>query len=239
MPQTMGPTLTDAQVADYHEHGYVLVDDVFPQHELDTIHADLDAALAQRKQQDGGQKAPGSGWLMSLGRQTELTRQVCEDARLLDLISPLVYPGIAIYSAKLVTKEPFDDDVCHWHQDEAYYIKNSASDCRLSIYVALQDITEDMGCLRVIPGSHKDGLQDAETKEGGTCRLGMVNKPDTSKAIPVPMKAGSVLIFSALLQHGSPGNPTDKRRRAFIVSYQEATATGGNGQQWKILRAAE
>jgi len=31
---------------------------------------------------------------------------------------------------------------------------------------------------------------------------------------------------------------TGQRRRAFIVSYQEATAQGGNGAQWQVLRAA-
>jgi len=31
---------------------------------------------------------------------------------------------------------------------------------------------------------------------------------------------------------------TDQRRRAFIVSYQEATEQRSNGAQWHILRAA-
>ena len=31
---------------------------------------------------------------------------------------------------------------------------------------------------------------------------------------------------------------THQRQCAFIVSYEEATAQGGNGAQWHILRAA-
>jgi ectoine hydroxylase-related dioxygenase (phytanoyl-CoA dioxygenase family) len=59
---------------------------------------------------------------------------------------------------------------------------------------------------------------------------------DLSLAEPVVIKAGSILLFSAMLWHSSKGNQTDTIRRAFIVSYQEATVQGGNGNQWKILR---
>ena len=230
-PQPSDPALTDTQLAEYRENGYVLAKQVFAQDELDRINAELDRLNASRAK-DGG----SPNVLLSLGRQSELTEQICEDARLLDLISPLVHPGIAIYSAKLISKEPYDETACHWHQDEAYYIKNSASDCRLSVYVALQDITPEMGCLQVIPGSHRSGLKQAAVKADGLCRLAMVEPPKLDNAVAVPMSAGDVLIFDALLHHGSDGNPTPYRRRAFIVSYQEATASQGNGQQWKILR---
>jgi ectoine hydroxylase-related dioxygenase (phytanoyl-CoA dioxygenase family) len=52
------------------------------------------------------------------------------------------------------------------------------------------------------------------------------------------VKAGSAVLFSALLWHGSKGNRTEQVRRAFITSYQEATVPRGNGEQWKIVRAA-
>lgn len=231
----MAITLTDAQLADYHDQGYVLAESVFPQAELDRINADLDRILDAR----GETTESREGWLLALGQQSELTAKICEDDRLLDLIAPLVQPGIAIYSSKLANKAPFDETVCHWHQDEAYYVKNSQSDCRLSVYVALQDITPEMGCLQVIPGSHKRGLRDAQRKDNGKCALALTEPPDLSRAIYVPMKAGDVLIFSALLHHGSDGNPTPHRRRAFIISYQEATAGRGNGEQFKVLRPAE
>ena len=57
-------------------------------------------------------------------------------------------------------------------------------------------------------------------------------------AIPCPVKMGDMLLFSATMWHHSKGNGTDRVRRAFIVSYQEATVPRGNGKQWKILRPA-
>ena len=108
----------------------------------------------------------------------------------------------------------------------------------MSVWVALQDTNEAQGCLQVIPGSHRHGLQPFSRREGGTCNLGLDTEIDLSKRVFCPVKAGTVILFSALLWHGSEGNRTDRRRRAFIVSYQEATVQGGNGKQWKILRPA-
>ena len=62
---------------------------------------------------------------------------------------------------------------------------------------------------------------------------------DLSTAVPCPARAGSVVIFSALLWHHSKGNQTNRIRRAFIVSYQEATVIGGNKDQWKVLRSGD
>jgi hypothetical protein len=57
---------------------------------------------------------------MQLGLRSEKTRDFAEDERILSLIENLVKSGIAIYSAKLTSKMPHTDIVCHWHQDEAY-----------------------------------------------------------------------------------------------------------------------
>ena len=108
----------------------------------------------------------------------------------------------------------------------------------MSIWVPLQDTTVEHGCLQVIPRSHQRGLQPHSKKEGGTCNLGIDTPIDLEKRVHVPTAAGSIVLFSALLWHASSGNDTEQRRRAFIVSYQEATAQGGNGDQWHILRAA-
>jgi ectoine hydroxylase-related dioxygenase (phytanoyl-CoA dioxygenase family) len=134
------------------------------------------------------------------------------------------------------------DVPCHWHQDDAYYVKQSQSRTRMSVWVPLQDAYKENGCLWIVPGSQKWGLQSHANKDFGQCRYSM-NEEEIAeilneRAVPVPVQAGSAVLFSALLWHGSKGNQTGKVRRAFITSYQEATVPRGNGDQWKILRAA-
>jgi ectoine hydroxylase-related dioxygenase (phytanoyl-CoA dioxygenase family) len=92
--------------------------------------------------------------------------------------------------------------------------------------------------LWVTPGSHRWGLEEFTVVDYGTC-LRKLNREAYARehGIPVPVNAGDVVLFNAYTWHASQGNITDRVRRAFIVSYQEATIPKGVGEQWKILRA--
>ena len=179
-------------------------------------------------------------FMLRLGLRSPLTQAMCEDPRILALIEKIVQPGVAIYSAKMVEKGPFDDAICHWHQDDAYYQQNSFSDARMSIWVPLQDTTEEMACLWVVPGSHKRGLQAYTNRKTGICNLAFKDgREAVAGALPCPIPAGSVILFHALTWHRSLGNRTAQNRRSFIVSYQDALAARGNKDQHKILIPAQ
>ena len=223
-------TLTESQLADYHHDGFVVVDNVFPTDELNAMDKEIDRIQKQR-----AESRHKHGWVMSLGLASPITQDFCADERILNLVSAIVKPGISIYSAKLVAKEPFTPDVCHWHQDDAYYSQHVDSKTRMSVWIPLQDTTVKQGTIKVVPGSHKRGLQDHKTRTDGTCKLSMPNNQNPDGQIPCSVKAGSMLLFSALLWHASEGNQTSNRRRAFIISYQEATVPRGNGKQYKVL----
>ncbi len=233
--RVLNRSLSDDQINEYHEQGYVVVDGVFSRDELAAMDKELDR-LVDEGASDG---AHGKGWIMSLGLVSKATEVFCADDSILDLVASVVHPGIAIYSAKLVTKESQEEAVCHWHQDDAYYTRHSQSATRMSVWIPLQDTELEHGCLELIPGSHKRGLQPTSLRKTGTCTLAMDVDVNLDERIYCPVKAGSMILFSAMLWHASAGNQTDQRRRAFIVSYQEATVSGGNGKQWKILRPAE
>jgi phytanoyl-CoA hydroxylase len=233
----MSAGLTPTQVDAYQRDGFLVTPNVFSRAELSEMDAEFDRLLAVEAASSDSRRQPGGGWLLRLGLLSAKTAAWCEDERVLDLIAPLVQPGIAIYSAKLVSKEPRAPEVCHWHQDDAYYVSHSQSACRMSIWAPLQDVERDHGCLRVIPGSHRRGLQPTERKPDGTCDLSIGTEFDVGAAVDVPVSADSMVLFSALLYHASNGNATDERRRAFIVSYQEGTVGRGNGEQYRLLRS--
>jgi ectoine hydroxylase-related dioxygenase (phytanoyl-CoA dioxygenase family) len=229
--------LTPDQVASYNRDGFMLIEDVFPNSELDSISREIDR-LRREKSADGTNQ---SDVILRLGLKSELTRRVCRDERILTLIEDLVKPGIAIYSAKLFEKRPRDTMICHWHQDDAYYQQNSHCDCRMSAWIPLQDCDAENGCVWVLPGSHHSGLRPAEMigDDTGHCELAFAHgTTEIEGTIPVPVKAGAVLLFHALLAHRSLGNQTDRPRRSFIISYQDAVTSRGNKDQHKILRPA-
>ncbi|HCK11151.1 MAG: hypothetical protein CME21_20220 [Gemmatimonadetes bacterium] len=241
MSSTQKRKLRPEEVGFYDENGYVVVDGLFPIEELESIDAELDRLVGEAE--ESGTSGIGSqashrnkGWLLQLGLRSEITRRFAQDERVLDLIEEIVKPGIAIYSAKLTAKMPKSEDICHWHQDNAYYNAHALSKTRMSVWIPMVDVDEENGCLWVVPGSHTGGVKE-HGQYGGQCPKSMGPADMVAEgAIPCAVKAGSILLFRSDLWHHSKGNGTDRVRRAFIVSYQEATVPSGNADQWKILR---
>lgn len=232
--------LRPEQRAAYERDGFVVVPGVFPAGELEAIDQEIDRLMTLPGVAAGPKR---QGWIYEIARRSELTGRFAEDPRLLALVADVVQPGLAIHSTKLVTKLPHTQDVCHWHQDEAFYLKpedpDTHSKARMSVWVPLQDADEQNGCLWVVPGSHRWGIDDWTWQDGGTCQK-RINRHEYADqhAISLPVRAGAVVLFSAWTWHHSKNNHTDRIRRAFIVSYQEGTLHRGAGEQWKLLRPA-
>ena len=231
-------TLSEAELQTYDEQGFVILDKVFPSQDITTLNDEIERLMPEH----GDTMANRPGWIFQLGLRSELISNFARDERILSLIEDIVHPGIAIHSAKLVSKMPNTDIVCHWHQDEAFYTRpddpKSFSQTRMSIWVPLQDANVANGCMWVVPGSHRWGLQDYEVMDYGACVRKLTPEEYANEhAIPVPLPAGSMLLFHGLLWHHSKGNSTDHVRQAFIVSYQEATSLADVGQR-KLIRPA-
>lgn len=58
---------------------------------------------------------------------------------------------------------------------------------------------------------------------------------DCDKDVAAVMKPGSVLLFSGLLQHGTPANFSAKRRRALQFRYAPASSGLMSKEQFKIM----
>ena len=232
--------LTPDDLGTYAREGFVVVPNVFPPDHLERLDQEIDRLLAEPGNDAGGIHPT---WIFQVARRSEMARAFAEDERLLAVVEDIVQPGIAIHSTKLVPKPPHTQDICHWHQDDAFYIRpddpDTFSKTRMSVWVPLQDADERNGGLWVVPSSHEWGLQDYHMVETGQCRKVIDREAYANEnAIPLRVAAGSAVLFSAMLWHHSKGNQTDRVRRAFIVSYQEATVPKGAGEQWKIIRPA-
>jgi ectoine hydroxylase-related dioxygenase (phytanoyl-CoA dioxygenase family) len=235
------PQLSPEQRVAYERDGYVVVDDVFSADELEKIDWEIDRLVTVPGNE--ATNAGRGGWIYDVARKSAITRDFAEDPRLLSLVEGVVYPGLAIHSSKLVTKLPRSHEICHWHQDEAYYRKDEEpathSTRRMSVWVPLQDATLENGCLWVVPGTHAWGIDEWVWQDTGTCQKRITRHEYAEQhAIPLPVKAGAVVLFTAWTWHHSKHNRTDRVRRAFIVSYQEATVGTGHAREWRTLRPA-
>lgn len=97
-----------------------------------------------------------------------------------------------------------------WHQDYTY---NLASRPTITAWLPLLDITEDMGPLTVVPGSHNfhHPVEVHETDRYASITGIEVDELE-AQAITVTPQAGEALFFHELLLHRSGANQSDRAR---------------------------
>ena len=156
--------------------------------------------------------------------------------RLLDLVEDLV--GSEIYSNPVqhirmkLPKRAIPDGFTNglvtqipWHQDNGVILPEADDATILTVWLPLLPATEDNGCLQVIPRSHRGGIETH-------CPGSAVHIPDelvaTDRALPLPMRPGSVLLMTQRTIHSSLDNTTqDSVRISMDLRYQPiGQATG-------------
>jgi phytanoyl-CoA hydroxylase len=110
-----------------------------------------------------------------------------------------------------------------WHQDERYIATRDRS--LVGAWIALDDATVENGCLRVLPGSHRDGYlwptrahDKPEEFDFSDESYGFESHAEQK----VEVEAGSVVFFNGYLLHRSLRNRSNGFRRALVNHYCNA-----------------
>src|SRR5262245_1617776 len=151
--------------------------------------------------------------------------RLVDDTRLVEPMRELVgASSVSLFTDKLNLKRPREGSRFRWHQDSPYWAHFSPHLDRLpNAMIALDDASEENGCLRVIAGSHTRGCLPGCEGDGVLGRLFTDPRAfDLSRQVPAVMPAGSVLFFSPHTVHGSEPNRSDAPRRACVFTYQPA-----------------
>lgn len=141
--------------------------------------------------------------------------------KVLDAVESVIGPNILIYHLTSWLKEPHDGAFVPWHQDGTYFGLEPAE--QITAWIALTDSSEDMGCVKLLPGSHGIGQQphrDA-VAPGNLLSRGQTidRKLDYDLYVTMPLRAGQISLHHTHLVHSSDPNRTDRRRIGIGVSY--------------------
>lgn len=231
----MRSELAPAQIDFYRENGYVVIENFLDQKELGHWRESVEEAVKERN----GQKMPGKSikvgeddginkeadyfknvfdQLLNLWQTNGKVRELMLDKRIGKMAAELSgADGIRIWHDQALIKRPWANPTA-WHLDTPFW---SFSDrMALSIWVALDDVTLENGCMFFIPGSFKE--TKFESPQIGK-NLGDVFNfyPQFmhSKSVPAVMKAGSCSFHNGLTIHGAHANMTPGFRRAMTCAY--------------------
>jgi ectoine hydroxylase-related dioxygenase (phytanoyl-CoA dioxygenase family) len=98
----------------------------------------------------------------------------------------------------------------HFHQDNQYTKFDAPG---INLWVALVPMTEQNGCLYMVPHSHYLGTLHSVKDTNHQSGL------EPAVRVPVPMQAGDIVAFSRLTVHGSGPNASETHRVAYAVQY--------------------
>jgi ectoine hydroxylase-related dioxygenase (phytanoyl-CoA dioxygenase family) len=229
----MNCEFSQAQIEQYQQNGFLVIDKFLSEKELGEWRMALDEALSQRK----GNKLPdralvyGKGddadksyydnvfdQLLNLWVDNEKMQRIMLDERLGKMAATLAgAEGIRIWHDQALIKKPWANPTS-WHLDTPYW---SFSDRRaLSIWVALDDATLENGCLFFIPGSHqKTTFENPGIGKNMGAIFGVYPEFRTARSVAAVMKAGSCSFHNGLTIHGAHANMTSGYRRAMTCAY--------------------
>jgi len=210
--------LSDAEVEQFHRSGYLLVRrPVFDAAAFARLAAIFEEDLARYGEDD----------LDTIHfRDPRLLEFLLSDD-VLDLVEPVAGPDIGLWSSHLISKPPQTGKATPWHTDADYWRGRTSTAAGIcTIWIALDDVTTQNGCMRVIPDSHLGGPSEYETVSRDSNIFGTqirTDQIDESKAVDFELHPNECSIHEARIVHGAAANTSERRRAGYTMRYFPTT----------------
>ncbi|MGO9994689.1 MAG: phytanoyl-CoA dioxygenase family protein [Steroidobacteraceae bacterium] len=224
--------LSEAQLESFRRDGYVVVQNLTEPGEIENLRVAYDRLFSERR-----------GW-----ESGDLFDLVGDDSKKGELALPqLLWPSRyepalrktkLATSANMIARQLLGPDVQNilehaimkpaqtgaatpWHQDDAFNRPGSGFVEQISIWMALQDVTLDSGCLKYIRGSnhgplfpHRSPGDDPRIHGLETAEI-----PDLKNCVSVPVPCGGAVIHHSRTLHSAGVNTSSIPRRAYVLGY--------------------
>jgi Phytanoyl-CoA dioxygenase (PhyH) len=216
---TDGKLLSDNALQSYRDRGYLIYrGGLFDEARLD----ELDQIFQQHR---AGQRG-------KLGDEFDTPH--FDDPRLLDyLLAPAVLdlvecvigPNIVLWSSHFICKDPFTGRATPWHEDSAYWRgRLDRYDKIMTVWLALDDVGLDNGCMQVIPGSHLAGgfSEYHHVDKASNTFASEISGIDVDEAVPLELARGECSLHDGRIKHGAAANDSPRRRLGYTMRYLSA-----------------
>jgi len=225
------PILTDEQIAAFQQNGFVKGGRVLTADEVDELRKELDRVVHSRDDESIRQPVRISVWgeqsrkpvwqIVNIWEASEAFERLVRNEKLADAVSKLMDGNeLRVWHDQIQIKPAEYGGVNSWHQDSPYWGTVHPTDRQVSAWIALDEVGEDNGCMRMVCGSHRWGSQ-IEFLHTLKSLDGM---PSEHNGHPLevrlcPVSKGEVHFHHSLTWHGSHENRSSRPRRALAIHY--------------------
>lgn len=208
----MPKILTQQQVEQYRQQGFLSPIDVMSEDEASRYAQQLQAAEVDYPQELNAENRNNPH--LAFG----FLDQLAHHPVILDAVEDLIGPDFALWGSVLFIKEPETRHYVSWHQD-ATYVGISPHDY-VTPWLALTPSDRETGCMSMIPGSHRDDIQPhLETfhDDNILTRGQAIQEVDESVAVDLILRPGQMSLHHCRVIHGSQPNRSQQRRVGFAL----------------------
>ena len=131
-----------------------------------------------------------------------------------------------ILQSMYIFKQPKIGGEVGFHQDATFLYTEPIS--VKGFWCALEDASLENGCMWAIPGGHRNNLKSRffRNKKGDGTEMEIIDDSpwETSKLVPLEVRAGSMIVLHGLLPHMSHANRSERTRHAYTMHIIEGLA---------------
>jgi phytanoyl-CoA hydroxylase len=239
--------LNQEQLGFYHDNGFLLVKGLLTREEATRLREEAHGIIERLS----AIKSMEATWGSARGMTPEKTMllhchnaqffsadfsRLLVDERLTSVAAQLIgSPNVQLHHNKIFIKPPEKGAPFPMHQDQPFFPHERHT--VIATILHLDDASEEKGCVRVVPGSHKRGPIE-HNPEGGY-HLPFEQYPlDSAQACPA--EAGDALFFSYLTIHGSGLNTSQAARTTILIQMRDpndrALTNAGERGEGMMLR---
>ncbi len=221
--------ISRGQIAFFRENGYLAIERITTDEEIETIRAAYDEIFKNRAGREEGNQFDLGG-----------TNEEGKEAVLPQILEPMKYhPDLrnTLFEANAaaISQQLFGKDCKRssshaiykpagygaetpWHQDEAYWDHKWGYNS-LSVWMPLQEATVENGCMQFIPKSHRRKVLTHRhiNNDPRIHGLEVDRRIELSRAIACPLPAGGATFHHSRMLHYCGPNRSKGPRRAFIL----------------------
>ncbi len=230
-----GAPLTASLVNDYRENGYLVVADALTSEEIGQLRAEaaricrgargpLRNGLTHSPQESDEEVIRQYLCIHFPHKISPLMRAQLAHPAIVRVLTQIIGPDVKCMQSMLFIKSAGKPGQA-WHQDEDFIPTRDRS--LTGAWLALDDATVENGCLWVLPGSHRYGVLwplEQQDDPRFDCTDESQGFPWRDRdAVPVEVRAGSIVFFNGYLLHRSlPNRARSGHRRALVNHYMSA-----------------
>jgi len=235
--------LTQEEIEQYHELGYIVINDVLVDEEMLLLDKWFDH-FVEGKVPDMGKDfcdmsqpygTPFEKWqlvnaMLPSKYVDELKNNIYHQITQ-ELANQLYREGDAAmdYEQFLAKRPSKKQAEFAMHQDLGYWPKTQNT-WTATFSLALTDSDLENGCLQVVPGTNKEtelrshrpkGAEGGEEVNRDDSHTLVIDMKDSDEIVYLPVKRGSITIHDERIVHGSAGNTSDVWRKTYVAAYRD------------------